>query len=51
MLYLTVIMIISNGGGHSSGGTGSTRVTVMMGKTIRAVPMTSGISEKKALVV
>lgn len=56
MLARTVMLnIISNGGSHSSGssgsGSGSTWMTVMMRNTIKAVPMTSAISEKMHRVV
>lgn len=45
-----IINISSNGGSRRSGSSGSIR-TIIMGKTITAVPVTSGISEKISSVV
>lgn len=52
VLFLRVtITTRSKGGSRSNGGSSITRISIMVGRTIMVVPMTSGISEKRPCVV
>lgn len=51
MLALMAINISSNGDNHSIGSGGSTRMTIVVGRTITAISMTSETGERMPWVV